>query len=269
MSADHDHRGPALLGGLDDPRPDRGAELDLRLGAPEAGLGSECDPLGGDTLGLWYGVAGSALMIFAGLLAVHRRVPSWWWIRPRQTWLRGHIWLGLLSVPVIWCHSGFAIGGPLTLALWVVFGIVILSGVYGLVLQHILPRLIMTRVACEAPYEQIPHLCNKMRVRADEVLTRPDGSTTTFSRELLEVHVTKAGRAIIFFAAHFRSKSNDDPGRRLAEAQATRRIVDAVAAANPRALVVLGGDLNDTPGSPPLDALTGNGGLLRAAANQT
>jgi predicted extracellular nuclease len=102
--------------------------------------------------------------------------------------------------------------------------------------------------------------------RADHPLTRPDGSTTTFSRELLEVHVqSERGEPIVLFAAHFRSKFDDDPGRRLAEAQASAAIVNDVAAAHPEALVVLGGDLNDVPGSPPLDALTVAGGLVRVA----
>ena len=99
--------------------------------------------------------------------------------------------------------------------------------------------------------------------RAAEVLTRPDGTTTEFSRELLEVEVRIEGAPVVMFAAHFRSKVNDDPGRRLAEAQAARRLVLARAAAAPGALVVLGGDLNDVPGSPPLTALTADGGLVR------
>ena len=97
------------------------------------------------------------------------------------------------------------------------------------------------------------------------VLVRPDGSLTVFSRELLEVHLTLRGAKVIAFAAHFRSKVNDDPGRRLAEAQAAHDLVDAAAQANPDALVVLGGDLNDVPGSPPLQALEADGALLRVA----
>ncbi len=109
-----------------------------------------------------------------------------------------------------------------------------------------------------------------VRHRADEPLTRPDGTTTTFTRELLEVHtVHDTGLEIVVFAAHFKSKSDDDPGRRLAEAQVSRRVVTAAAAAAPAALMVLGGDLNDTPGSPPLNALTlvsaGDAGLIRVA----
>lgn len=102
--------------------------------------------------------------------------------------------------------------------------------------------------------------------RAAEPLRLPDGTVTVFSRELLEVHVrAPAGAPVILFAAHFRSKSSDDPARRLAEAQQAARDVNAAATAQPAALVALAGDLNDTPGSPPLDALVVDGGLIRVA----
>ena len=104
-----------------------------------------------------------------------------------------------------------------------------------------------------------------VRHRAAEPLALPDGTLTSFSRELLEVHVRAQGVKVVLFAAHFRSKVNDDPVRRLAEAQAASRIVNALAVREPDALVILGGDLNDTPGSPPLDALTVAGGLIRVA----
>jgi uncharacterized protein len=103
------------------------------------------------------------------------------------------------------------------------------------------------------------------RHRAEEPLVLPGGTVTSFSRELLEVHVRAQGAKVVLFAAHFRSKVNDDPARRLAEAQASSRIVNALAVREPDALVILGGDLNDTPGSPALDALTVAGGLIRVA----
>jgi hypothetical protein len=75
---------------------------------------------GGDTVGLWYGVAGSALMVFAGLISALRRLPSWWFLGQRRVWLRGHVWLGLLSGVLILCHSHFRMGGPLEFLLMVV-----------------------------------------------------------------------------------------------------------------------------------------------------
>lgn len=97
-------------------------------------------------------------------------------------------------------------------------------------------------------------------------LYRPDGSVTSFTRELLEVHLDVRGKRAIVLCAHFRSKSSDDPGRRFAEARGAREVVTAVAAENPGALVVLGGDLNDTPGSPPLLELERGGALARTSA---
>jgi endonuclease/exonuclease/phosphatase family metal-dependent hydrolase len=94
----------------------------------------------------------------------------------------------------------------------------------------------------------------------------PGGGTTSFSRELLECHVRVADRRVIVFVAHFRSMHADDPARRLAEARAAHDRVTAAARAWPDALVVLGGDLNDVPGSAPLDALESSGSLRRVTA---
>jgi uncharacterized protein len=90
-----------------------------------------------------------------------------------------------------------------------------------------------------------------VRHRATNPLTLSDGTTTTFTRELLEVHTrTLGGAPVVLFAAHFKSKSNDEPLRRLAEAQASSRIVGELAFRQPDAVVLLAGDLNDTPARP-------------------
>jgi uncharacterized protein len=107
-----------------------------------------------------------------------------------------------------------------------------------------------------------------VRTHRDRVLRRPDGSDTVFARELLEVEVDHRGHAVIAFAAHLRSMVDDDPGRRLAEAQAAQEIVAARAAERPDALVLLGGDCNDAPGSPTLRALEAGGALERATAGR-
>jgi hypothetical protein len=131
---------------------------------------------GNSAVGLWYGVAGSLLMLFAGALSAHRRLaairwlPMRRWIGSRQTWLRGHIWLGLLSVVFILCHSNYRLGGPLEMALWGVLAITILSGIAGLLFQIVVPRVMTSRVTLEAPYEQISHLCDTMRRQADELV---------------------------------------------------------------------------------------------------
>lgn len=94
-----------------------------------------------------------------------------------------------------------------------------------------------------------------------------DGGKTTFSRAFLEIHVKLGCREIIVFSAHFKSKNDDDSNRRLAEARAAAEIMERVARDNPQALVVLGGDLNDTPGSEPIEILESSGSLLRVASD--
>src|SRR5262245_16421945 len=111
---------------------------------------------GGTLPGMIYGILGSAAMLFAGLLSARKQVPTWRLGRA-QTWLRGHIWLGLLSVPLILFHSGFRWGGRLEQVLWWLLALIVLSGLFGLVLQQVLPRLLTWLVPLETIYEQITH----------------------------------------------------------------------------------------------------------------
>lgn len=108
------------------------------------------------------------------------------------------------------------------------------------------------------------------RHRADTALMLSTGQTKQFAREFLEVHLDRDGERIIAFVAHFKAKRSDDPAWRLAEAIAARDIVLQRMQEYPQALIVLGGDLNDTPGSPPLDALLEGGDIERVTedANQ-
>lgn len=104
-----------------------------------------------------------------------------------------------------------------------------------------------------------------VRRHRDTPIAVPGGGTTVFARELLEAHLDHDGRRVALFAAHFRSMVQDDAPRRLAEAVAAHDLVAATAAEMPDALVLLAGDLNDVPGSAPIDALEGDGRLLRVA----
>src|SRR3989475_12579264 len=123
-------------------------------------------PSGGSWLGLVFGGPGFALMIDAGLLGARRKVPTWRLGRA-TTWMKGHLWLGLLSYLLILYHSGLAWGGTLTLVLMLLFTIVIASGIYGVLLQQFMPRLMTERLPLETAYEQIDGIVAQLRVDAD------------------------------------------------------------------------------------------------------
>ena len=73
-------------------------------------------PSGNSAVGLLYGICGYSMMLFAGLLGARKKVPLWR-VGRAKTWMRGHLWLGALSVPIIFFHAGFRARGPLTLLL--------------------------------------------------------------------------------------------------------------------------------------------------------
>tara|TARA_B100000674_G_scaffold489029_1_gene502236 strand:+ start:587 stop:1513 length:927 start_codon:yes stop_codon:yes gene_type:complete len=107
----------------------------------------------------------------------------------------------------------------------------------------------------------------EIRTHRNYSIPHPDGGWTKFSREFLEVHMDWKGWRVIVFNAHFKSKTNDDPGRRLAEAMKARQLIEATAKEYPYALIILAGDINDVPNSPPLNELE-KGGLMHRIAKE-
>jgi hypothetical protein len=113
--------------------------------------------VGGTPLGLIFGAISFAIFIFAALLSLRKTIPLWR-IGTVQRWLRAHIWLTLLTVPLVLLHSGFRLGGPMTTLLMALYALVMISGIYGLILQHQMPALMKERLPAETVFEQIPHI---------------------------------------------------------------------------------------------------------------
>ena len=132
-------------------------------------------PSGGSWEGLGFGIVGFAFMLFAGLLGLRRKVPTWR-VGRATLWMRAHIWLGLLSFPLILFHGGFGFGGPLTLVLMILFIIVFVSGVVGLLLQQALPRLMLTRLPLETVYEQVDSVVVQLLAESDALIAAACGA---------------------------------------------------------------------------------------------
>ena len=127
-------------------------------------------PFGGTYAGLTFGGFGAAAMLFAFVLNLRKLLPVWY-RPPAHWWMRGHLWLGLLSYPLILFHSGFKAGGILTCVLMWIFPIVILTGILGAALQHFIPR-VMSETIDEGIYSQIGHLQEELAKRAEKSLGR-------------------------------------------------------------------------------------------------
>ena len=124
--------------------------------------------IGGTPLGVAYGSAALLIFIFAALLNI-RKKKRLWKVGHVQAWLRAHIWLTILTIPLVLFHSGFRLGGAMTTLLVVLYAIVMVSGFYGLALQQFMPRMMKERLAREVVYEEIPYLRNKMVREAEKL----------------------------------------------------------------------------------------------------
>jgi hypothetical protein len=114
-------------------------------------------PGGGSFVGLVLGTVGAAIILFEMLIWPRKRFARFRTLPLIRTkfWMKAHIWLGLLVVPVAVLHSGFRFGGLMTTTLMVVFLVVIVSGIWGLFLQHVIPRLMLELVPEEVPEAEI------------------------------------------------------------------------------------------------------------------
>ena len=131
-------------------------------------LGS-APPGGGSALGLAYGIVGFAFMAFVTLLSLRKKFTIWR-IGRTQTWMRGHLWLGALSFPLILLHAGLLFGHGLTAWLMWIFLVVWTSGLAGAWLQHSLPRRMMREVPMETIYDQIGRIRAQLLDEADTVV---------------------------------------------------------------------------------------------------
>jgi hypothetical protein len=127
-------------------------------------------PSGGSPMGLVFASIGSAFMLFAGLLGARKKLMLWR-VGRASSWMRGHLWLGFLSFPFILFHSAFSLGaGSLTRTLMVLFLVVFVSGLFGAVLQHYMPRMMTQRVPMETIYEQIDRVRSQLLVEAESLI---------------------------------------------------------------------------------------------------
>ena len=124
--------------------------------------------VGGTPLGLIYGGVSAAIFVFAALLGLRRKRPTLK-VGRLQTWLKGHIWLTVLTIPLVLLHCGFSTGSPMTTWFLIIYALVMVSGFYGLALQHVVPRLMKEQVPLETIFEQIPHLRQQMHEGAQEM----------------------------------------------------------------------------------------------------
>jgi hypothetical protein len=137
-------------------------------------------PGGASPPGFAYGLAGGAIILFEMLLWPRKSLWRGWRLGRTKHWMTAHIWLGLLTLPLLLLHGGFHFSfGRSTLAavlMWLLV-LVVGSGIFGLAVQNILPKLILEHVPAETIYAQIGHILGQYRDEARRLVDVTCGDT--------------------------------------------------------------------------------------------
>ena len=135
--------------------------------------GSWIWPSGASPPGFALGVIGGLVILFEMLLWPRKSLFRGWRLGRTKVWMTAHIWLGLLTIPLLLMHGGFhfnLLSSTLAAVLMWLLVLVVGSGILGLAFQNILPRVMLDQVPAETIYAQIGHVLSQYRDEAGRLV---------------------------------------------------------------------------------------------------
>lgn len=121
---------------------------------------------GATPLGLIFGALAFAIFLFASALGI-RKKERLWPIGKVRLWLKAHIWLTILTIPLVGFHCGWTWGSPHTTVALLLYIIVMASGFFGLAMQQFMPSFMKERLPREVVFEQIPYIRQRIAESAE------------------------------------------------------------------------------------------------------
>jgi hypothetical protein len=132
-----------------------------------------CDwpPLPSSPYGVACGVIGGIIVAFEMLIVFKKRFRASRVLGNTRLWMKLHLWLGLISFPMIFIHAGFGFGGALAATTHVLFILVILSGIWGWCMQQWLPQKMLDDVPGESIAVQLDRLGSVHAHEAERIIS--------------------------------------------------------------------------------------------------
>jgi hypothetical protein len=160
-------------------------------------LTSEITP--GNWLGLTFGWLSALLMYAVSFYAIRRRMLDRGLGRSK-VWLQFHLYGGTLSSIFVLMHTGFSLpSGVMNWGLWILSMWVTVSGLFGVLLQRWIPKVLASGLSVEAIYERIPQLVDQVRERARDIVELCSDPVKDFYRVNIAPALTAPTSRLIFF----------------------------------------------------------------------
>ena len=123
--------------------------------------------------GFTFGILGGLIILFEMLLVPRKYLWRGRRLGRTKHWMTAHLWLGLIVLILLLLHGDFHFSpSRSTLAavlMWLLVAVFV-SGVWGAVVQTVLPRLLLERVPAETIYSQIDHVIDQYRDEAERLV---------------------------------------------------------------------------------------------------
>ena len=130
-------------------------------------------PGGSSPPGFSFGILGGLIILFEMLLVPRKYLWRGRRLGRTKYWMMAHLWLGLIVLILLMLHGDFHFSlSRSTLAailMWLLVA-VFLSGLWGAIVQSVLPRLILERVPAETIYSQINQVIDQYRDEAESLV---------------------------------------------------------------------------------------------------
>jgi hypothetical protein len=157
----------------------------------------------GNIWGIFYGTLSTILMAGVAMLGARRRAMKMAAKRnigKVKCWVQFHLYAGIIALVLMFMHIGFSWpSGLLDTCLWVTSVWVTVSGLLGVLLQKIIPKMLASALTMEIVYERIPDLVNQIRDRAETiVIDCIDPIKDFYKRNISSVFLSPKFRSIYF-----------------------------------------------------------------------
>ncbi len=157
----------------------------------------------GNRWGLFYGTMATVLMFGVALLGVRRRAMKLAAKRNMgkvQHWVQFHLYGGMIALLFMLMHTGFSLpSGLLDICLWATSVWVTISGLLGVLIQKIIPKMLASGLTMEIAYERIPELVNQIKGRAETIVADcSDPIKDLYQRNMSVVMLSPKFRSIYF-----------------------------------------------------------------------
>ena len=151
-----------------------------------------------------FGIAATVVMILAALLSLRKRAQSLFLrmgLGTTRAWMEIHLVSGVVFGALVLFHTGFSLPtGLFYWSLWTLSLYTVVSGVLGVLVQKLVPRLLSSGLTTEVVYERAGELVEDIRERSDELASKTSPTVATaYQRELRGVLERLRPRWIYFF----------------------------------------------------------------------